>query len=373
MKPIRILLALFALAATAALIAGCGGDDDSDADPQSVLEDTFQNDTRVSSGELTLNVSVDAEGEQGGSFEGSLTGPFQGDPEDPTSIPQLDLTASASGDFAGRPLDFEGGLAITEDNAYLEYAGTAYEVGADTFAALSEQLEAQADAAVEEDSPTSFRAACEQALTQAGATDISACDIDLSTWLTNLTNEGTEDVGGSESVHIHGDANVDQMLSDIGGIAAVIPGAAAQGFDPSQLQLLEGAVETATVDVYSTEDENLLSKLDLNLTIDPTALLGAEGAPISTVDVSFGFEIAGINEEQTIEAPSDAQPIDQLLSDLGVDLGDLGALGAAAGPGGGAGGGKALEGKDAEAAQAYLECLQQASDPEAINECAGEL
>ncbi len=30
----------------------------------------------------------------------------------------------------------------------------------------------------------------------------SACDIDISSWLTNLTNEGTEDVGGTETIHV---------------------------------------------------------------------------------------------------------------------------------------------------------------------------
>jgi hypothetical protein len=370
LKPIRILLALCALAVTGLVLASCGGDDDADADPQTVLDDTFDNDTKVTSGNLTISASVEAEGEEGGSFEGSITGPFQGDADNPAAIPEIDFDASASGDVAGQTLDFQGGLAITEDNAYVEYNDTAYEVGTDTFAPLKEQLEAQAEAADAEDSPASFQAACEQAIGQAGGTDTSACDIDPSTWLTNVTNEGTEDVGGSESVHIHGDANLDQILTDIGGIAGAIPGAASQGFDPAQLQLLEGAVDTATVDVYSTTDENLLSKLDLNLTIDPTALAGAAAVPVSSVDVNFGFEIADLNEEQTIEAPADAQPIDQLLGDLGIDLGDLGALGAGGFGIEGAGGGKGGGGGDADA---FLECMQQAgSDADAINECASE-
>ena len=374
MKPIRILLALCAVAVAGMLIAGCGGDDDSgsDADPQTVLEDTFNNETKVTSGNLTLSASVDAQGDEGGSFEGSIAGPFQGDADNPASIPQLDFTVSSSGDIAGQSLDFDGGLVLTEDNAFVEYNGKTYEVGAETYGPLKEQLEAQADAAETEDSPASFQAACEQAMAQAGASDTSACDIDPISWLSNVTNEGTEDVGGSESVHIHGDANLDQILTDIGGIASAIPGAASQGFDPAQLQLLEGAVDTASVDVYSTTDENLLSKLDVNLTLDPTAIAGSAAVPISTVDLTFGFEIADINAEQTIEAPADAQPIDQLLGDLGVDLGDLGALGAGGlgglGGAGGGGGGKAPN------ADAYLECLQQAgSDAQAINQCASEL
>lgn len=286
MKPIRILLALCALAITGALLAGCGDDDDaSDADPQTVLEDTFNNETRLTSGNLTLSASVEAEGEQGGSFEGSLSGPYQADPENPAAIPQVDWSVSSSGEIAGEPLDFEGGLVLTDDNAFVEYGGATYEVGAETYAPIKEQLDAQA-AATDTESATSFQAACEQALSQAGASDASACDIDPIGWLSNVTNEGTEDVGGAESVHIHGDANLDQILEDIGGFISAIPGAAAE-IDPAQISLLEGAVETASVDVYSTEDENLLSKLDVNLTLDLGAFAGS-GAPVSTVDITFG-------------------------------------------------------------------------------------
>jgi hypothetical protein len=127
------------------------------------------------------------------------------------------------------------------------------------------------------------------------------------------------------------------------------------------------------VDVYSTTDDNLLSKLDVNLTLDLTAIAGtAASVPVSTVDATFGYEVADINEEQSIEAPSDAQPIDELFSDLGIDLGDLGALGGLGGLGGtGSGGGGGGAAPDADA---YLECLQQAgSDAAAINACASEL
>ena len=376
MKPFRILIATCALAlATGGLLAGCGGDSDeggsSDEDPQTVLDATFDNDTRVSSGNLTISASVSAEGEQAGSFEGSLSGPFQTDPENPASLPQLDWTATATGEGGGQSIDFSGGLVVTEDNAFIEYNDSAYEVGTEQFTQLKDSVEAQAGA-VEVDESASFSDACAQALEQAGATDTAACDVDIASWLTNLTNEGTEDVGGSESVHLSGDADVEAILTDVGELAAVVPGAADQGIDPSQLSSFAGAVTEATVDVYSTVDENLLSKFDINLTIDPSAVGGDAIVPIDTIDVGFGFEIAEINEEQTFEAPSDAQPISDLLGDLGVDLGDLGALGGAV-PGaipdtGGSGGGGG-----AGAADDYLECLQGATTPDEINACAQEL
>ncbi len=352
------VVSVLALAIPAA-VAGCGGDDVSSEDPQTVLDDTFNNETKVTSGDLSLTASVSAEGEQGGSFEASLSGPFQGDAENEAAIPQLDWTVSASGEGAGTSVDFSGGLVVTTDNAYVEYNDQAYEVGSDSFAQLREQFEAQAEAATGTDAQGTFQEQCASAIEQAGG-DPAGCDIDLASWLTNLTNEGTEDVGGTETVHIHGDADVNTILSDIGELASSIPGADAQGFDPSQLSLVSGAVTDASIDVYSGADDNVLRKLEVSLAIDPSAIAPAGAVPISNIAVSFAVEIDGLNEEQTIEAPTDAKPISELFSDVGLDPGALGDLGALPGTGSGSG-------------DAFQQCMQQATTPEEINACASEL
>jgi hypothetical protein len=356
-----ILLCLLALAIPV-VIAGCGSDD-SGEDPQTVLDETFNNDTKVTSGDLSLTASVNAEGEQGGSFEASLSGPFQGDAENENAIPQLDWTASASGGAAGQSIDFSGGLVVTEDNAYVEYQDQAYELGTETFTQLRDAFEAQAEAAGagSSDAQGTFQEQCASAIEQAGG-DPAACDIDLQSWLTDLTNEGTEEVGGAETIHISGDANIEQILTDIGNLASSVPQASSSGFDPSQLSAVSGAVTDASINVYSGESDHILRKLEFNLGIDPSAV-APEGVtiPIGEIDVNFAVEIGGLNEEQTIEAPSGAKPISELFGDLGVDPSVLGgALGAAGGGGSGAG-------------DAYLECVAQASTPAEINDCASEL
>jgi hypothetical protein len=361
---IRTFFAVCALALPIpALIAGCGGDDASSEDPQTVLDETFNNDTTVTSGDLSLTASVSADGDQGGSFEASLSGPFQGDPDNEASIPQLDWTATATGEGAGQSIDFSGGLVVTEDNAYIEYNDQAYEVGTDSFATLRDQFEAQAQAATgSSDAQGTFQEQCASAIEQAGG-DASACNFDLSSWLTNLTNEGTEDVGGTSTIHIAGDADINQILSDVGNLASSIPGADAQGFDPAQLSAVSGAVTDASINVFSGTDDHVLRKLEINLTVDPSAV-APQGVsiPISNIQVSFAVEIDGLNDQQTIEAPADAKPITQLFSDLGIDPSALGALGAGSLPGAGSGSG-----------DAFQQCMQQASTPEEINACAAEL
>ena len=80
-----------------AVVAGCGGGNGSnDEDPDQVLEETFNNPEKITSGNLDVSVSGSAEGEQGGDFNASISGPFQADAKDETAVPQLDLTADVS-------------------------------------------------------------------------------------------------------------------------------------------------------------------------------------------------------------------------------------------------------------------------------------
>jgi hypothetical protein len=372
---IRTLLAICAVALPVpAAIAGCGDDDDSsDADPQQVLDATFNNENRISSANVALDLSLSAEGDEGGSFEASLGGPFQGDPEDPNTIPQLDWTLTADGDIGGQGVDFEGGAVVTSDNAYVEYGGTAYEVGSENFTAAKQELEASAPANDEDVGfSQAFQRGCEQSVRQQGG-DPSSCDFDVSAWLTNQTTQGTEDVEGTETNHISGDLNVEQVLTDFGSIAAGLPQAQAAPFDFNNLGQLSAAVEDASFDVYSSVDDNTLRKLEFNLAIDPSAISAGAEVPVDSVNLGFALTLSEVNEEQTIEAPSDAQPIEELGSQL--NLGGLVApsLGGAGIPdlGGGSGGGGGGAGSDA--AQAYLDCISQAQTTEDQAACASEL
>ena len=364
MTRIRTFAAVCALALPIpAVIAGCGGDDSSSEDPQTVLDETFNNDTQVTSGDLSLTASVSADGDQGGSFEASLNGPFQGDPDNANAVPQLDWTASLSGSGAGQSLDFNGGLVVTDDNAYVEYKDQAYEVGTKAYNELAQQMESQAQSSGA-DAQGTFQEQCSNAIEQAGG-DASACDIDFESWLTSLTNDGTEDVGGTSTVHVSGDVDVTKMLTDIGSLAASIPGADTQGIDPSQLGAVSGAVTDASVDVYSGEDDHVLRKVDANLTIDPTQIAPEGAIPVSNIQIQFSVEIDGLNEDQTIEAPTDAKPISELLGDTGLDPSALGGLGGASLGAGSSGGGAA--------GGSFEQCIQQASTPDEINACATQL
>ena len=348
---IRARVAIIALIVVLpAALAGCGGGGGGGSeDPNQVLDQTFNNPTKVSSGNLDISLNATAEGSQSGSLTATIAGPFQSDTNNQTTFPQLDLTAKISASGAGQSFNFDGGLTATKDNAYVEYQGQAYEVGSSIF--------------------QQFKTAYEQSVKKAqsgqgnqSSSFLQQLGIDPKTWLTNVTNEGDESVDGQDTIHIHGDANVDQIASDLQKIAQKTPGGTVRTLSPAQLDQVKSAIQDASVDVYSGKDDHLLRKLSLSLSITPPASSG-----VSSVKVDFSVTISDVNQTQTITAPSGAKPISGLLSQLGISgLGPLGSLGGSSGTSGGAvcgGGGPS---------QAYLKCVQQAS-PSQIGKCASKL
>lgn len=337
-------------------IAGCGDSGSSDEDPQDVVDATLNNDETITSG--VLDISLDASAGDQGSFNASLSGPFQGVSDDPTALPQLDLTATVSGEGAGQSVDFDGGLTVTEDNAFVDYGGQTYEVGTDTFKSFQDSVEASASQTQSDsgDAAASFKEGCEQAIEAQGG-DASACDFEIGGWFTNLSNDGTEDVDGTETTHISGDVDVAQMLDDFVGLAQSVPGASSQ-VDQAQIDQASEAISSASFDLYSGTEDDLLRKLDLDVSIDPSAIASATPIPVDSVDFGLSVALSGVNEEQTIEAPSGAKPIEDLLSQFG--LGGLGPIGGLGGLGGDTGG-DSLGGSGGNS-DAYLQCVQEAGN-----------
>src|SRR5439155_20647241 len=104
---------------------------------------------------------------------------------DKTQFPQLDLSAKISGSGAGTPsLSFEGGLVTTKSDAFIEYQGQAYQVPTSLYQQFLSSYAQQPQLS--------------QSAGSAGNTSsiFKRLGIDPSTWLTNVSNEGTTDVGG---------------------------------------------------------------------------------------------------------------------------------------------------------------------------------
>jgi hypothetical protein len=385
---LRILVLFAAMLALAAALAACGssGSSNSSENPQKVVnEATLKG---IESGNLSLALKVNAEGEEGGNLDLSLSGPFQG--EGKSQLPQLDLSAKASGSFNGKDINFDGGLTLLSDRAFVNYKGTEYEVDPTTFSFVKSAIERSQHSGAAQ-GQSAGATACQEAV----------ANLKVGDFVENLSNEGSSDVGGTATTHVSGDLNVPgaiDALLELTKEPACSAQLGAAGPLPSEAELdkakgqVESALKTAHVDLYVGED-NIVRKIAAELSIEPQN--ASSGGP-KKVDLPFELSIDGVNEEQSIEAPSGAKPLNELFQQLGVNpiellgaaggqggLGGSGGLGGllnglsgAAGGGSSAGGGSESSGGGSSGSgsqQAYLKCLQGATTPVDLQKCAGLL
>jgi hypothetical protein len=364
----RILALLAVLTAMAGVLAACGSGGDSTSsnsgeDPQKVLENAGLE--GVKSGNLDLSLHATSEGKEGGDVEVSLSGPFEAG--DKGELPQLEMSADVSGSAMGESLDFEGGLTVLTDRAFINYKGSDYEVDPTTFSFV--------------------KSALEQAQQQEGAEsgDITACQkaaegIKFSQFAEQLTNEGSADVDGTSTTKLSGDVDVS------GGIDALIqltedPACSSQLEAAGPLPLgeleeakgeLSKAIEKAHIDLY-VGDDDIVRKVAVELTIQPP------GAADETVELEMELSLAEVNEEQSFATPSDAKPLEALFKEAGINPLELGkalegGIGGLLNEVGGSGlGGFSSGSSGSSARQEYAECLREAETTAELQKCGSLL
>jgi hypothetical protein len=260
MRALGSLVAVFVLA-----LAACGGGDDA----TDILAETSANLAQIRSGDLSMELLfATRDGERAGF---TLEGPFalrqRGLPE-----AQLDYTQVAGDQTATQTFITKG------DQAYVRIAGTTYELPPETAASLSSTL----------------------------GTSGGLESVELSSWLENPSVEGSEEIGGDETDHIRADLNVSATVSTLIAIASQLGGTEPLGtFSGTSAEQVEGAVESAEIDVWTGKDDRLLRRIQIAIDFAPAAekvkdLLGTS--------LDFTLEISNPNEPVTVEQPTDAQP-----------------------------------------------------------------
>ena len=353
-----------------ALIAGCGGSDgdggesaDDGTDPQEILSRALGAGESIDSGVLEIDLSLESEADEGASIAASIVGPFQSSGDG--KLPQLDFDGKASVSAAGTDSDFEGGITLTGDGGYVSYAGQAYQLDSGTFDLLQSSYEQSSELQDE----------------QGEGNSLAQFGIDPAEWVTDLTNEGTEDLDGTEVVHVSGGADVGKLFTDLSSVTE--QAGQAEQVDPAALEQLESSVTDATIDVYASADDSTLRKFTLSVdVVDPTA------SEQATTSVTLSIGIADPGEDQDVEAPADAQPIEALLQQFPTGAGALPGIGDISGAGGGGdsadtapaapdasgGGGNGGGGGGGDAASAaadaYFQCASNAKTPEEVDACA---
>jgi len=355
---------LVASIALAVALAACGGGGGSD-DPQTVVDEaTLQG---IESGKLNLAVQVDVEGKKGGDVDVSLSGPFQS--EEGAELPELDLAFAAKGKMDGEKIDREGGITLLGNKAFVGYEGIEYEVDSTTFDFVKSMLKEQSG--------------------KGGSSEITACreaasGLELNQFVEHLKDEGSADVGGTETTKVSGDLDapaaldaVEQLLKD----PACSEQLKSAGPLPSLTELEEAegtvkdSVKSAHVELY-VGDDHIIRRLTAKATIEPPK---KSDDSAKRVDLDIDLTLSGVNEEQTISAPTATKPLSALFLKLGINpIELLGALqgggtqglgtlleklGQAGDNGGGSGGGQ----------ESYSECLGNARTTVDVQNCTGLL
>ncbi|MEK6250656.1 MAG: hypothetical protein AABM43_01725 [Actinomycetota bacterium] len=370
MTRFRLLFAfsILAVLATALVACGGGGGGGGGEDPQKVLDQTFSsNNESVKSGDLSLKFNADVTGSQGGTLNAELSGPFEN--QGSNQVPKLDFKVKADLSGSKQNFNFDGGLISTGDSAFVNYKGTDYQVDQTLFDQLKQTV--QTSSAQQGQNKQSAGAV----LKQLGISNPK----DL---LTNLKNDGTADVEGTSTNHISGDLDinktVDALKSALSSASALgaLGGASTQLPSASQLDQVKSAIKTAHFDLYSGQDDHILRRLTINLSIEPPS------GSTKKVDLTFDLTLGKVNEPQTITPPSGAKPFSALLQQLGINPSALGALGALNGIGGGTSGGgggsvpalptppSGTSGASAAQAQKYLNCISKANSAADLQACS---
>ena len=331
----------------AGIAVGCGGG--SDEDPEEVLRESFSQDVSYDSGVINIGLSGSLEGEQSGSLEADITGPFSGggDGEQPEIAldANVDVSAENLPDVPGGSFsfNFDGGFGLADDTLFVNYQDTDY--------AASDELYGQIEPLI-------------QAASEAEETQTESDPEPFINALSNLENEGTEDLDGESAIHLSGDLDFAALAESGATEGSPVP------FDPAQLEGLD-----ASVDVFVGEDDKAFRQLDFTFNADGVEQLSAQG--IDGLDFTLSFGISEPNSEQDIAAPTDTQPLDELLGQFGASeqqildqiqgLSALGGLGAGGSlPPGGSG--QPADPTDPE----FQACVEAAGqDSAALAECFG--
>ena len=185
---LRIALALAAIAALGVGLVACGGGGSSDESPEAVLENaTLEG---IESADLDLSLQVKSTGKEASDLDVSVSGPFE--EQEGSELPQMDIEVTAKGNYKGDDVDFDGGLVLLPNSAFVRYEGVEYEVDPTSFSFVESLLDhSQKESGAESNGIKGCREAV-------GTLDFTKLG-------EGLKNEGSADVGGTETTKLSGE------------------------------------------------------------------------------------------------------------------------------------------------------------------------
>lgn len=322
--PFRRFAVLALLAVLTMGVAACGGSEDkssgAESDATALLKDTFGANHPIRSGRLDANLDVDLTGlaQVTEPLNLHLNGPFQSNGG--KTLPDFALGLDLQG--GEKPITI--GAVFAGGGGYLTIEGQAFDLGAELYKTFKTGYEkAKASSKSADDDQAS----------------LSALGISPLRWLQDPKNVGTEDIAGTQTVHIASGVNVAKLLEDISTLLGKAKGVTSAGgaatgtavptsLTAEQRDTIAKSIKSAKVDVWTGAKDHTLRKVAVNVQVDVPKELRAKAGNLQTGHVVFQVTIAQLNQAQKIVKPAGARPIGELRSAL-TETGLLGTGGSA--------------------------------------------
>jgi hypothetical protein len=287
----RVLFVLTSLALCGALLAACGGGDDTGPSADQTLQQTFgKTAAAIKTGKLNVDFQLDPEGllALGGPIRLRLDGPFSA----PRGgrLPRFDVDFVAT--LARQR--FTGGVLSTGKQAFVTLDDREYKVDSPFVAKLRKGL-----------APLSNGKA------QPG---LKALGIDPLRWVTDAETKGNEQIAGVDTIRVGGKVNVARLLEDLDTLLTKAGGAASGTtgslFSPTLRKQLSDAVDSAKVDIWTGASDKLLRQLAVKITF--TFKDGAQ-APIEGLEggtINLRLRLDDVNTTTVhVSAPTGTRPL----------------------------------------------------------------
>lgn len=262
------------LVAIALVAAACDADGGSDAND--ALVETTENLATIESGDLSLTLLAESEGDAAGRVGFRLDGSFALADEGELPIADMEYTQIAGDEEGG------GRFLSTGERAYVEIDETVYELP-------EEQQEAlRSDGA------------------QTGEAGLGQLEIDG--WVRDAEIAGGGTVDGVETDRITAGLDVVTAVNDLVELAGRLGTFDIGRLEGASAQQLERAVEQARIEVVTGKDDRLLRRLRIDVEFGAPEDLPPEFQNVLGAGVGLELALADVNEPVRVETPENAQP-----------------------------------------------------------------
>ena len=278
----RTMIGALAVASAMLVALGCGGKE------AAVVQSAF--DHPIDSATVSMSLSAQT---PMGAMGVSLTGPYKSNGKQ--ELPDADMTLKVEG-MGPQPMTAR--IISTKDNAFVEYEGVTYEVGADKIA----QLKAQSKSG------------------KGTTPDVAELMEQMKSWFPDTSTQEDADLDGEAVTRVTGHMDLAKALKGFTDIAKQSAAA-----DPQAAKALEQSPDMAQVEKFLSDPSFTLdvAKSDgtLRRVAAETELKGVPGGG----KIAFSVQFKDVGKPVTITPPASGRPIEELGEKLG-------ALGAALGP-----------------------------------------